>query len=111
MPLVPVTEIYKIVSSWLKEGKLATDSQSNIESEDSAFVIFNIVSTWLKDGGKVVNDTDLPLHPEFIYRKSGEWKGWNDYLNADSKANSRQDAFEELAYDFICTHMIDPSEA
>jgi len=25
----------------------------------------------------------IPVHPDFVYRMTGEWKGWDDFLGAE----------------------------
>ena len=40
-----------------------------------------------------------PVHPEYIYRLSGEWKGWSNFLGIeDNASNSARDALENLAF-------------
>ena len=45
-----------------------------------------ILKRWERDGRKAMpDDKDVPMHPEFIYRKSKEWKGWANFLgNAEN---------------------------
>mgnify|MGYP003335542737 CR=1 FL=1 len=46
----------------------------------------SLVNEWLKEGedehpillSRGIHG--VPLHPEFVYRKTGAWKGWNDFL-------------------------------
>ena len=40
----------------------------------------------------------IPLHPEFVYRESGEWKGWSNFLGTASKENDEQDEVEDVAW-------------
>ena len=39
----------------------------------------SIIQQWLEEGHDA-NEKGLPAHPEFIYRLSGDWKGWNHLL-------------------------------
>ena len=50
-------------------------------------VIENILKEW-KIGRNDCHPRDprLPLHPELFYRISGQWKGWNDFLNTPSSS-------------------------
>ena len=40
----------------------------------------------------------VPLHPEFVYRKNGMWKGWNDLLGANEQSNNERDSLEDVAW-------------
>jgi hypothetical protein len=40
----------------------------------------------------------VPLHPEFVYRKNGKWKGWNDLLGINEQSNDERDSFEDMAW-------------
>ena len=51
-------------------------------------------------------DGKLPAHPEFVYRLSGEWKGWNDFLSVTPdqphwKENLTSDISEECAFHIL----------
>ncbi len=60
---------------------------------------------WLIQGHKPRPSSDpntqgLPAHPELIYRVSGEWKGWNDFLGTapnipEFDLHKRYDALED----------------
>lgn len=63
-----------------------------------------IVLEWLtKDSG--FHD-ELPAHPEFVYRITGDWQGWNHFLDVevgttDYDANAREDALEDGLFDVM----------
>ncbi|GIC77151.1 hypothetical protein FMO003_25510 [Moritella sp. F3] len=60
------------------------------------------LNNWRSSGQEF--NGDLPKHPEFIFRISGEWKGWNDLVgitdsNSDQyKENEIQDQIEDKAW-------------
>jgi hypothetical protein len=61
--------------------------------------IEEIIQEWEKEGGDShPEEPRLPLHPEFFYRISGEWKGWNHFLNTPISSHHYQ---ENLAADEI----------
>lgn len=46
--------------------------------------ILQIISQWREKGYESVNGADdIPCHPEFVFRLSSQWRGWNDFLNID----------------------------
>jgi hypothetical protein len=63
-----------------------------------------IIDDWIKEGDvyfppKTSEDIQgEPLHPEFVYRKKGTWKGWNKYLNKNERINDEDDYIENLAW-------------
>ncbi|ELA8176643.1 hypothetical protein RGL50_004169 [Vibrio alginolyticus] len=62
-----------------------------------------ILANWLNFGSNVDTTTSLPRHPEFIYRKSGNWKGWNHFLQLTPSSplyahNARIDQIETEAW-------------
>lgn len=64
--------------------------------------VSEIVKKWQVFGRDI--NGDMPKHPEFIFRISGEWKGWNDLVgitdsNSDQyKENEIQDQIEDKAW-------------
>ena len=45
---------------------------------------------------------DMPRHPEFIYRKSGNWCGWSHFLGCpNSEENDTRDIVENLAWEIF----------
>lgn len=42
--------------------------------------IETILAAWLSVGNEFNPHNKLYRHPEFIFRKAGEWNGWNDFL-------------------------------
>ncbi len=64
-----------------------------------------IIQTWLKEGrdGK---PGEVPAHPEFEYRLTGEWKGWNHFYGVspdqpDWKENRFYEIFEDSAFRIV----------
>jgi len=58
-----------------------------------------IVQEWEASG----NDShptiaDMPKHPEFVFRKSGDWKGWGEFLGNHSESNKTWDLLEDKAF-------------
>ena len=39
----------------------------------------------------------MPLHPEFVYRRTGHWCGWSDFLGSPGD-DSERDAIEDQAW-------------
>ena len=70
-----------------------------------------IAFDWLTHGKDVHPDPSLgehgmPAHPEFHYRLSGQWEGWNDFLGVEANApqaamHQRLDAIEDSLFDLI----------
>ena len=66
--------------------------------------IGNIIESWFAKGTQAHSThPHLPLHPEFIYRLSGEWRGWNDFLGIDTDdqefdTHRRIDEVEDRAF-------------
>ena len=59
----------------------------------------NILKKWLKEE-HITLDDGLPAQPSFVYRKTGEWKGWSDFLGiATTPENTKQDALEDEAFE------------
>ena len=64
-----------------------------------------IIKEWEDNETKIVSE-GVPLNPEYIYRKSGEWKGWNDFLGTAKSdpaynINIEQDDVEDIAFAII----------
>ena len=64
-----------------------------------------IIRTWLNEGYDGM-DTESPAHPEFLFRLSGEWKGWNDFLGVtrdkpEWKEYQSKDVYEECAFGVV----------
>ena len=67
--------------------------------------INKIVDIWKTEGKKVM-DNGVPVHPEYMYRLSNEWKGWNDFLgtiytNFNYAENEMKDELEDSAYCYM----------
>tara|TARA_R100001244_G_scaffold131124_1_gene104008 strand:+ start:149 stop:541 length:393 start_codon:yes stop_codon:yes gene_type:complete len=41
---------------------------------------------------------DMPKYPEFVFRKSGDWKGWGEFLGNHSESNKTRDLLEDQAF-------------
>lgn len=65
-----------------------------------------ILHRWLVEGEEDHTTEDgqlIPKCPEFVYRLSGEWKGWSDFLGVDFsseayKDNEYRDQLEDQAF-------------
>jgi hypothetical protein len=60
-----------------------------------------LLSLWLSVGEEAKGGK--ARHPEFIYRKTGEWISWNDFLNVSKndksfKSNCQQDEIDNQAW-------------
>lgn len=66
--------------------------------------IRRLVTTWIIEGEKTtLFDAKMPLHPEFVYRLSGEWVGWNAFLGVQTgdphyDENAERDRVETTAW-------------
>ena len=72
-------------------------AQSEIEQAMAAGM------SWLYAGTKTKKG--LPVHPEYLYRRSGTWQGWNDFLGVDKKdtnwkKNIQRDKIENFAWKY-----------
>ena len=75
---------------------------------DYEFQVGKVINTWVAHGhqGKR-GDPKMPLHPEFVHRKEGTWKGWSHFLGIDSthrcfRKNAARDALEDEAWAEYC---------
>lgn len=70
--------------------------------------IQKIISIWKKEGMEIVEGTTgMPVHPEFVYRKTGEWIGWNNFKQINKQnsiylKNFERDLMESYAYKKMC---------
>jgi len=55
-----------------------------------------VLKDWQENGDKHSNG--LPACPSFVYRKSGEWTSWNDFLGSDNLENTKRDKIEDKAW-------------
>lgn len=64
----------------------------------------HVLREWIIYGDKFSKvDRKMPQHPEFFYRKSGEWESWNAFLavpqgSPDYQTNAKQDEVETEAW-------------
>ena len=76
--------------------------------DDSDQPIINMMSMWLQEGGVPASvRSDMPSHPEYVYRLSGDWKGWNHFLDLNHddpeykeyyEAHLRMDRLEDRTF-------------
>ncbi len=70
--------------------------------------IQRIIKLWTIDGYNVIDGTGaIPVHPEFIYRLSGEWVGWNNFFEIEQTdeeyiINFERDLLENIAFQKMC---------
>ena len=65
-----------------------------------------VLDVWFQEGIDIIDDSGgVPVHPELIYRLSGEWRGWNHFLEVlpknnplEYELNKEKDHLEELAF-------------
>ena len=81
------------------------NSEDVVSPEDSRSTTFReqvrkVKKVWRKHGHKKVPSVPgMPLHPELVYRKSGEWQGWSHFLGqAPSEKNKKRDEIEDAAW-------------
>ena len=69
-------------------------------SDTQAATVIAVIDLWKREGTNMHPSLDgMPLHPEFVYRRTGEWKGWSDFLGCEpSDENAAQDAIENKAW-------------
>ena len=59
------------------------------------------VREWKTEGEEGFDMGDgkfIPKHPGYIYRLSGDWKGWSDFLDSTDLENVLQDVIEDEAW-------------
>lgn len=66
-----------------------------------AEIIGLIIKRWERDGNDTMPDKqDIPAHPEFIYRKTNEWKGWANWLGTkQNDYDTVRDLLEDKAFE------------
>ncbi|BDA63089.1 hypothetical protein [Shewanella xiamenensis] len=62
-----------------------------------------LLASWLNTGHEYNPEFSLFKHPEFIFRKSGEWMGWNSFLgqsegSASFDNNEKRDHLDNQAW-------------
>ncbi len=66
--------------------------------------IMQIIAEWRENGYESVDDADdIPRHPEFVFRLSAQWHGWNDFLDINESDERYEgyivrDLIENCAY-------------
>ncbi|GIU41133.1 hypothetical protein TUM3794_20980 [Shewanella colwelliana] len=63
----------------------------------------NHLASWLNFGYVLEPDTGQYRHPEFVFRKLGEWPGWNAFLGVSPdhpafEENEVADLLDEMAW-------------
>lgn len=54
-----------------------------------------LLAEWLKNGHDTL-ESGVPRHPEFVFRISGEWMGWAQFLGCEpSRELTLQDRIED----------------
>ena len=67
-------------------------------------MIQKIINLWEAEGTQstCIDGTTTYTHPEYMYRKSGEWKGWSDFLDCPESPDSRyMDFIETMAFNIL----------
>ena len=73
----------------------------NTSSETEAIKILNMWEEFGEESGWFGNP-DIPRHPEFIYRISGDWCGWSHFIGSpNSEENYTRDIVENLAWEIF----------
>ena len=78
-----------------------------------------LAEEWIKHGESLHHDPEmrekrLPLYPGFVYRKSGDWTGWNAFLGVtdknspEFKVNQQTDSLEDAAWEIYQAIMEQP---
>lgn len=78
---------------------------TNADPRDWREQLFDVIRMWAREGGKAT-DCGFPWHPELYYRVTGDWKGWNNFLDVPESheayaENSVQDELEEDAFALV----------
>ena len=58
--------------------------------------IEEILKDWQENGDTFKKG--LPACPSFVYRKSGDWISWNDFLGSEDPENDKIDKIENKAW-------------
>ena len=90
-----------------RQPQLPNPTQIGIVMELAKQIAFN----WLTQGNEVHPDPRLgehgmPAHPEFVYRLSGEWESWNEFLSVEANTpeatrHQRYDVLEDSVFDLV----------
>ena len=74
----------------------------------------HLIAEWLQHGDAVcTGDLEgMPYSPEYVYRHTGEWRGWNGFFRTDPDADPktyaqhrRRDLVEDVAYARLMVRM------
>ena len=63
--------------------------------------IAEILIEWKENGNMTLKENKyIPMHPELVYRNTGEWKGWADFQGrTETEEDIKQDELEDEAYE------------
>ena len=69
------------------------------ETPNNSAAVNDRLLEWLANGDEFACN-GVPAHPELVYRLTGEWRGWADFLgeSASQPDCSDSDAVDEAAY-------------
>lgn len=65
-----------------------------------SLTVSEVIQQWIVEGDDCIPGTNMPKHPELIYRRTGEWQGWSDFLGSDLD-HSFRDMVETEAFNII----------
>lgn len=91
----------------LDENWMALASAVHQHFPKELFSVIRILQDWRTKGHSTGGSTaaaNMPLHPEYVYRISGDWTSWNDLFSVpveetDSRAeNDKADFLESIAW-------------
>ena len=87
----------------MSTATVPTGTSSTLHDDDPLTfweMVHDIMKTWREEGhDEHPNMPGMPLHPELVFRESGEWRGWSDFLGASSSAeNDQRDEVENVAF-------------
>ena len=84
------------------------------ESQDNWLCdrVESVIHEWETKGNdsRDENGVEMPCSPEYVFRKQGDWKGWNSFLsNVEGECcpdcyeeNEVADVIEDIAWKQIC---------
>lgn len=69
-----------------------TPEHGNGSDESEMDEIAKVIHAWMTEGDMDHPEHGIPLHPEYVYRLTGDWKGWNHLFNTTP---DDQETYEE----------------
>ena len=81
----------------MQKNKLAYAQLDELDEQ-----VERVIQDWLEEGTAIGRES-MPIHPEFVYRMSGDWTGWNQFcgVKPDDVAfeeNRLTDVVEDVAF-------------